>query len=293
MTQILITQGQRFGRLIVTKRNFDRKPGVHWFCQCDCGTITTVSSSQLKSENGPKSCGCLQRESAIQLAVNLRGLRFGRLVVIKRTLDRIGHGARWFCKCDCAETTIVRAAALRSGRTKSCGCLNREKIAAKKLKGKGHSRHPFYRIWDSMMRRCLNPKDKDFKNWGGRGITVYERWRSFETFASDIEATIGPRPSSIHSLHRIRNHGNYEPGNVKWATPKEQAQPENRRRKRLGLLKRNSIVVGDTNLSEACRRAQLPYDVVHNRIRRKGCTPQEAIAHFEKRRSSQVASVAL
>ena len=111
----------------------------------------------------------------------------------------------------------------------------------------------------------------------------------------DIAATIGPRPEGKfpsgkpkYSMHRTLNHKGYEPGNVEWATAKKQAARENRRIRPLGLIKRNSIIVGDTNLKHACRRAGVSYDSVWLRLKHLGETPQQAIAHFEERRLAQM-----
>jgi hypothetical protein len=123
---------------------------------------------------------------------------------------------------------------------------------------------------------------EDFQRYGARGVKVCDRWDSFEKFLADM----GPRPSLAHTLDRRDNDGNYEPSNCRWATKKEQAN--NRRARRLGLVRANSILAGDTNLKEACRRARVSYAGVRHRIKDIGCTPLEAIEHFCAARQTNI-----
>ena len=146
------------------------------------------------------------------------GNRYGMLSVISVAPSKNGYG-RWVCQCNCGKTVIVTGSSLRQGNTKSCGCL---KPIATRLSNSTHGesgKSPEYEAWSQIKRRCFNPNSLAFCNYGGRGISMNERWvTSFEAFLVDM----GRRPSSRHSIDRINNDGNYEPENCRWATSKQQ-----------------------------------------------------------------------
>lgn len=153
---------------------------------------------------------------------DLTGQRFDRLTAIKKTAKRQNGHIVWKCLCDCGATRYVTSNNLKNGNSKSCGCLQRER-AKKSSTTHGMCFTTEYEIWCGIIQRCCNPNDQRYADYGGRGISVCERWRnSFETFHEDIISTIGLRPKGKSLDRWPDNDGGYELGNVCWATPHEQ-----------------------------------------------------------------------
>jgi hypothetical protein len=205
--------------------------------------------------------------------IDLTGMAIGRLTVIGQAEDRDRHGQiKWLCQCECGNRKSIRGSELRAKKTNSCGCLISEGVAARNKKH-GLCYTGEYRTWATMQTRCGNRNDPSYVRYGARGISICARWLDgdggkdgFECFFEDM----GKRPSPDHTLDRIDNNGNYEPGNCRWATRTEQANN-----------KRNTIFLeynGERkSLSEWCAILGLKPATVISRIRKGGYSVKEAL----------------
>ena len=148
--------------------------------------------------------------------IDLTGQRFGRLTVIERVENDKQRRVRWLCQCECGNAVAILAKSLRSGNTKSCGCISKEN-PPRSTHGQAHTR--LFRIWCSMKTRCKNPSQDSYSRYGGRGITVCDEWQRFEPFAEWANAN---GYCDGLSIDRIDVNGNYEPGNVRFVSMKIQ-----------------------------------------------------------------------
>lgn len=195
--------------------------------------------------------------------IDLTGKTFTRLTVIgfDRTEKANNRSfVRWLVRCTCGKEFSLRAGALSSGNTKSCGCLHRERASERIAKRNATHKKtdtPTWRSWSAMFTRCENKNAKTYKDYGARGISVCERWRKFENFLADM----GERPQGT-SIDRFPNiDGNYEPGNCRWATVKEQGNN----------ARHNVIVVtpsGSLTLMQASERYGVEYHKLRMRLQR-------------------------
>ena len=187
---------------------------------------------------------------------DISGHRFGCLTAICFVRLSPNRSAVWLCQCDCGNTVEVLGSSLRSGNTRSCGC----QIGIIH----GHSKERSHRIWQRMMKRCYDPNATRFKDWGGRGISVCERWHTYENFLSDM----GQCPDGM-SINRKNNDGNYEPGNCDWATSIE--QNNNRRDNRI-------LEVGgvEHTVAEWSRISNIGPSTIMKRLN-LGWTPKDAV----------------
>lgn len=144
--------------------------------------------------------------------VDRTGQRFGKLIVLNHAGNNALKKVLWKCRCDCGNESIVVAGSLVTGNTESCGCI------IPNFKHGGTNKGS-YNSWRAMMRRCTNPKDKDYKRYGAKGISVCQEWMDYETFRDAMG-----EPTGSETLDRINPAGNYEPSNVRWASPTTQAR---------------------------------------------------------------------
>jgi hypothetical protein len=191
--------------------------------------------------------------------IDIEGQKFGRLTALKYEGSNKKGCALWLCFCDCGKLKVVRGANLRSGTTKSCGCSNIKHGFNRKGKIT-----PTYRSYTSAKSRCNNPKDTNYKTYGGRGIEF--RFKSFLEFLKEV----GERPDLKHTIDRIDVNGHYEKGNIRWVTAKEQ-----RKNQRLGrFLNQTVIINGEAkNMKEWLETYNHPASRVQNRIKDGWCYP--------------------
>lgn len=196
---------------------------------------------------------------------DLTGCVFERLTVLelhgRRSLGHArGYAYFWLCQCSCGSTTIVSSINLTAGDTQSCGCLCRERAGASasaRFFVHGQSHESTYNTWSQLLDRCRNPNNKGWKNYGGRGIAVCERWHTFANFLADM----GHRPSPELTIERIDNNGNYEPSNCRWATRNDQMR--NRRTSRPLLTFRDRTM----SIVDWAAITGLNYYMIHSRLR--------------------------
>ena len=237
----------QFGRLTLVgeapDRTFANGETVRQvYCRCKCGEVKAITLTKVRKTRNLMCARCNEIEPP---ADDWTGRRFGRLTVLG--FDRrkpVKDGWRepiWRCRCDCGVEKTIGHVSLRNGHSTSCGCLMIERsISASTTHGeatggefKRYSKE--YRCWLAMRGRCYTATSSSYPDYGGRGVSICDRWRfgeggkhPFECFLEDM----GPAPSPGHSIDRFPdNDGNYQPDNCRWATQSEQAN--NRRTSRL------------------------------------------------------------
>lgn len=260
MSKFKDLRGQRFDKLMVLERAENNKSGKVCFrCRCDCGREIIVTSNNLLSGN-TKSCGCLKHEPTNRTP--MEGKTFGRLKVLSYDHTE-GKSAFYRCRCECGREIIASGLCLRRGDTRSCGCLRREVTAQKNTDNQTHGMYnsKIYKTWVGIKTRCYNSNDPGYKDYGERGITMYPAWiNDFQAFY-DYVSKLEHFGEEGMTLDRIDNDGNYEPGNLRWATKSEQAR------------NRRSNVIVEYNgekmcLAEASEKSKVPVDTLRDRLKR-------------------------
>lgn len=200
-------EGVKFGKWTAIKKVVGPRRGLHFECRCECGYVKVIGASVLRKGLSSQCYFCRK------VAVITIGERFGKWQVLSQSEQKTSWGARRYeCKCECGAVRIISVGDLRSGKSTQCtSCHISEKNTSHSL-----SKISTYRIWAGIRQRCFNPRHKDYAVYGGRGIIVCESWQNFENFIKDM----GVKPDGLE-IDRIDVDGNYEPGNCRWVTRKE------------------------------------------------------------------------
>lgn len=205
--------GRRFGSLVVVeklRKHPTAKKDFIYHCRCDCGGTCEARRKSLQKGH-KKSCGCLAK---LYQASPWVGKKIGQLLVLSRLPSK-----KYLCRCDCGAEVVStsmwsRAKSSAGGTDVHCGGAAHRDMS--------NTQHPLYSTWRGMVRRCTDPTNRNFKNYGARGVGVCDAWLgSFARYVEDI-ALLGPRPSDAHTLDRKNNNGGYEISNMRWATRAEQ-----------------------------------------------------------------------
>lgn len=218
--------GKRFNRLVVNGiHRYNGKQGV-WHCLCDCGNEITASPHGLHSGKR-KSCGCLQQEylasgiAGRNRLIDLTGKRFHRLSVLRRlpaNTEETRKNVHWFCICDCGNFHSARGSHLSSGNVQSCGCWRHDACVTHGLYRQElpitNAQRSTFNSYIAMLRRCYKRDDKDYPEWGGRGITVCDKWLGPEGFYRFL-ADMGLKPEGL-TIDRRNNDKGYTPRNCRW-----------------------------------------------------------------------------
>jgi hypothetical protein len=276
-----VSPGERYNYLTTVAFSHEKHRNRYWTCLCDCGNETVVREVSLKAGR-TGSCGC-HAKALRESFEDLTGKVYGRLTVVRLSSEkppvpvrskegkRIGLRRYWDCECECGNTKIANGNSLKTGSTKSCGCLARDTgvLLAERFStthGKSHTR--LYKLHSGILSRCA---DKENKDYGGRGIAVAEDLKKYEDFEAWFIAKFKmAEPPKGMSLDRIDNNLGYTKDNLRLATAEEQ------------VLNRRWAIMVDTEdgpkyLIEVCNSRGLSYDTVWTRYRKLGWSLAEAL----------------
>ena len=242
--------GKQFGLLTVVERCGSNKNNAPlWRCSCACGNEVLKTRTALKKAKNA-SCGCNRQPE------DLSGMVFGYLTALERCgSNKYGKGL-YKCRCRCGKVLIVDSQSLKTGNTRSCGCLHNE-LLSERMTTHGMSKTRLYRVWKNIVKRCKNPNSKNYKDYGGRGITVCDRWLKFESFYDDMG--VGYREDL--EIDRIDNDKGYYPDNCRWVT-----HSDNQRNKRTNH--RVTTSAGNLTVAGLAEKANVDYGTMISRIKR-------------------------
>lgn len=220
--------GNKFGKWTVVERvkspEGPSKGFRHFLCRCECGKESVVRVDGLKNGRSSQCIVCHDKQMYINIQ-DMVGKKYGKWTVISTVESKLQR--RVLCRCECNKEQIITASRIKSG-AKSCPTCN--------VKKHGYEGTPTYNTWRCMIARCTRENNSNYRNYAGRGISVCQRWRTFSNFLIDM----GPKPIGLQ-LDRINNDGNYEPGNCRWVTAKQNSA--NRRKRPVLWNKKKSPVV--------------------------------------------------
>lgn len=254
--------GQKFGRLLVLEKGQSKTSNLSWKCMCDCGKLVEVRGSLLRKVTNPtESCGCIGKK-------DISGQKFGLMTALYSVGKNKQGKYTWRCVCDCGIEKDALGTDLRQGKIKSCGCFrDNSQTCFKRTHGMSDTK--VYGVWRGMIQRCTNPKNNRWKDYGGRGIQVCERWLKFENFYEDMG-----EPNGL-TLDRKDVDGNYSKDNCRWISNLDQ---QNNRR--------NNIFVeweGRTQtIAQWARELEINVDGLRGKLY-KGKSFEEAVRELRTR----------
>lgn len=195
-------------------------------------------------------------------AIDIIGKKFGKLVVIKRVENTNQGRSKWLCQCDCGNLKSIIGYDLISGKTKSCGCIRKEKSKERGLANIKHNKTNtrLYKIWSGMKSRCYYIKNIAYKDYGGRGIKIYDEWK--KDFVNFYNWAINNGYNDNLTIDRIDVNGNYEPNNCRWVTIK--VQENNRRNNKIIKYKENFYTLSELAEKLNISSATLNWRLNHN-----------------------------
>lgn len=199
--------GKKYGKWTIIEKvsvpQTSKAVHLYFKCQCDCGTITNVRFDGIRKGRSSQCRECSEQEKYIDTD-SMIGTKIGKWLILK-SIESDGTNRKLLCQCECGKTSTHPASTLKLGKSLQCHLCNVTKH--------GYENTRTYTSWRSMIRRCTSSKSDNYSRYGGRGITVCERWLKFENFLADM----GERPEGLE-LDRTNNDGNYEPENCRWVT---------------------------------------------------------------------------
>lgn len=260
-------KGRTFGRLKVIERHHSTPKKIFWTCECKCGKTVVVDGWSLRSGE-TQSCGCLQRERAVEVnRKDMTGQTVNGIKVIGFDHKGNRNQVYWKCVCPyCGKEFVTRGSSIRNGHVKSCGCLS---VIANTTHNKSYSK--LYHIHQSMIRRCNDPNHDAYSNYGGRGIYVCDEWSNKGMTPQEILKAGNPGFSNFYnwaiengykeglSIDRIDNDGPYAPWNCRWATNIEQ---QRNRRTNCFINDGEEMIAW----SEFCNKYNLEPGFVYNKV---------------------------